>query len=319
MKVLMRAFKKGSAIWERLYSKAIDTIKGPYYRRKSQYTHTGKVALCCIAKMENEYIRFFVEYYKNLYFDIIFIYDNNDSDGERFEEVIGDYIDNGFVEIVDFRGRHIAQLAAYQDCYDRYNKEFNWIAFFDCDEFLTFADESNDIHSFLNQKRFMPFQVMHINWQVYGDNELLDNDGRNIIERFELPIPYNTKGAYGSHLENEHVKSIVRGGLPDVIWDIDPHTPRSVFYRCCSAEGREVNVNMPFQSIHYETLFLRHYSTKTIGEWVRNKMKRGFPDRNEENWKELLNIEFFFRYNHKTDEKVGYAKKVLEQLKESKL
>ena len=48
-----------------------------------------KVALCCIVKMENEYLRFFVEYYKNLHFDKIFIYDNNDVGGENLEEVIG--------------------------------------------------------------------------------------------------------------------------------------------------------------------------------------------------------------------------------------
>ena len=34
-----------------------------YDGRKSNYTKTGKIALCCIAKMENDYIRFFVEYY----------------------------------------------------------------------------------------------------------------------------------------------------------------------------------------------------------------------------------------------------------------
>lgn len=63
-----------------------------YDSRKSNYTKTGKIALCCIAKMENDYIRFFVEYYKNLHFDKIFIYDNNDIDGEKFEDVINDYI-----------------------------------------------------------------------------------------------------------------------------------------------------------------------------------------------------------------------------------
>ena len=63
-----------------------------YDSRKSNYTKTGKIALFCIAKMENDYIRFFVEYYKNLHFDKIFIYDNNNTDGEKFEEVINDYI-----------------------------------------------------------------------------------------------------------------------------------------------------------------------------------------------------------------------------------
>lgn len=314
----------------------VDSIVGIYHTRISRYSKTGKIALCCIAKMENEYIHFFVEYYVNLHFDKIFIYDNNNLDGERIEEVISDYIESGLVEIIDYRGREEAQLKAYQDCYSRFSKEYDWIAFFDCDEFLTFADNTTDIHSFLSQRKFDPFQLIHVNWKVYGDNELLDNDGRNVIERFALPIPFRTKGvegAYGSHLENEHVKSIVRGGLSRIVWDIplreryslyqyidrlgliDPHTPKSIFYGCCNAEGDRVDANSPFQSIHYDTLYLRHYSTKTIGEWVRNKMQRGIPDRSEIMWKKLLNLETFFRYNKKTEEKVLYAKRILEELK----
>jgi hypothetical protein len=79
--------------------------------------------------MENDYIRFFVEYYQRLHFDKVIIYDNNDPDGEKFEDVINDYIQNGFVEIIDFRGREVAQLPSYQDCYDRFNNQYDWIAF----------------------------------------------------------------------------------------------------------------------------------------------------------------------------------------------
>ncbi len=53
-----------------------------YDNRKANYTKTGRIALCCIAKMENDYIRFFVEYYQRLHFDKVIIYDNNDPDGE---------------------------------------------------------------------------------------------------------------------------------------------------------------------------------------------------------------------------------------------
>ena len=46
------------------------------------------IALCAIAKNENLYIREWVEHYKNIGVSKIFLYDNNDIDGERFEEVI---------------------------------------------------------------------------------------------------------------------------------------------------------------------------------------------------------------------------------------
>ena len=41
-----------------------------------------------ISKRENLYIQEFIDHYKNLSYDHIFIYDNNDIDGERLEDVI---------------------------------------------------------------------------------------------------------------------------------------------------------------------------------------------------------------------------------------
>lgn len=295
---------------------AVLLAKQQYHRRTSQYTNTGKIALCCIAKMENEYIRFFVEYYKSLHFDKILLYDNNDPDGEHFEEIINDYIQSGFVEVIDYRGRKVAQLSAYQDCYDKYNKQFDWIAFFDCDEFLTFADGTIDIHTFLNPIRFKHFQIVHVNWMVYGDNDQLDNDGRSIIDRLRCPVlPYDFKPVGSLMPENNHIKSIIRGGLSVVRWNqaLNPHTPQSEYYLCCNPEGKEVDVNSPFADYNYNVAFLRHYSTKTIGEWVKNKMKRGIPDRSMEKWDDVLNIDFFFRFNQRTNEKITYAQKLLQE------
>ena len=301
-------------IVRKLCRKVVVHVLGLWHRRHSQYTSTGRVALCCIAKMENEYIRHYVEYYKKFGFDKIFIYDNNDPDGEWFEEVISDYLASGFVEIVDYRGRKVAQLQAYQDCYGRHNREYDWMAFFDCDEFLTFADKSLDIHTFLSQKKFLPYQVMHVNWMVYGDNGQLDNDGRDVTERFITPIPFYTKGWYGTHMENEHVKSILRGGLSAIHYTTT-HTPHSLYYKCCAPEGDMVALNTPFKQINYSTLYLRHYSTKTVGEWVRYKMKRGFADQSEESWKSVVNLDLFFRYNERTAEKEAYAAKVMKTLR----
>ena len=47
-----------------------------------------KIGLCMICKLENLYIQEFMDYYKKLGYNHIFIYDNNDINGERFEDVI---------------------------------------------------------------------------------------------------------------------------------------------------------------------------------------------------------------------------------------
>ena len=56
---------------------------------KNQRIKDLKVCLCTLGKNENRYIREFVEFYKNYNVDQIYLYDNNDIDGERFEDVEG--------------------------------------------------------------------------------------------------------------------------------------------------------------------------------------------------------------------------------------
>lgn len=286
-----------------------------YYRPTTRYNNTGKIALCCIAKLENDYIRFFVDYYKNLHFDKIFIYDNNDLDGERIDDVLGDYIQSQQVEIIDYRGRISPQLQAYQDCYDRFNKEYDWIAFFDCDEFLTFVDGTDDIHTFLSQDKYKAFQVIHFNWMVYGDNDMLDNDGRDIIERFKCPIlPYDFTANDPNFPENKHVKSIVRGGLHNIKWKWTSHSPVNRYYHCCNSRGLPVNLSSFFQDIDFSVSYLRHYRTRTIGEWVRCKTRRGSAMSMGELGKRKTSIDVFFRFNARTEEKVKYAEALMDEL-----
>ena len=51
-----------------------------------------KIGLCVIGKKENKYAKEYVDYYKSIGFSHIFIYDNNDKDDERFEEVLSEDI-----------------------------------------------------------------------------------------------------------------------------------------------------------------------------------------------------------------------------------
>ena len=84
-----------------------------------------KICLCTIGKNENLYIKEYVEHYKKIGYNRIFLYDNNDIDDERFEDKIKMEIDKGFVKIINYRGYKgklkNPQLEAYKDCYERNN------------------------------------------------------------------------------------------------------------------------------------------------------------------------------------------------------
>ena len=68
--------------------------------------------------------------------DKIFIYDNNEKNGEKFDDVLSEYIKEGFIEIFNYRGKIAPQLTVFEQCYNKYKKEYDWLIFFDIDEFI---------------------------------------------------------------------------------------------------------------------------------------------------------------------------------------
>ena len=107
------------------------------YNKYKNYTYKKSgICLCTIAKNENIYAREFIEYYRLLGFNKIIIFDNNEINGEKFDYLLGNYIKNKFVDILDIRGLSSVQIPVYNYCYKKYNHLYDWIAFFDFDEYL---------------------------------------------------------------------------------------------------------------------------------------------------------------------------------------
>lgn len=262
-----------------------------------------KVALCCIGRLENQYAVEYVKHYKSLGFDKIFIYDNNHDGEEYFEDVLQPFIDENFVEIIDFRNKEAAQLMAYNDCYSKHGNEYDWIAFFDFDEFLILV-EDKDIKSYLS--RFDTFQGVKINWMIYTDNDLIKNDGRGVLERFKTPMNYDRCITY-KFPENNHAKSIIRCGIDNVKWKQTPHAVSNIKY--CNSIGDNCS-NSPFEPYNFELAYIKHFTTKTIEEWIENKSKRGVADRTYETFKRTYNSDNFFKINNKTEEKINYINKI---------
>lgn len=260
-----------------------------------------KVALCAIGRLENRYAREFVEHYLKLGVDHIFIYDNNHFNEEFFQDVLQDYIDQGIVEIIDFRGVIKAQNKAYNDCYLKHGGEYDWICFFDFDEFLCLEKHKN-IKDFLQSIKY--FECVLINWKCMTDNNLITYDDRPLMERFTEECPRDIKVQYAFD-ENKHIKSIIKGGLPNVSFYGNPHIPANNLL-CCNAEGRRCDQS-PWQPITWETAYLKHFTTKTIEEWIDNKMKKGTGDRTYELFLATYK-DRFFKYNKRTKEKEDFIR-----------
>ena len=89
-----------------------------------------KVCLCTPARKENRYIREFVQHYKKYGVDKIFLYDNNDLNGENFDDILKDYVSKGFVEVLIWRGVYNCMYKIMNDCYRNNYKSYDWFIFY---------------------------------------------------------------------------------------------------------------------------------------------------------------------------------------------
>jgi hypothetical protein len=262
--------------------------------------------LCCIGRQENKYIREYVEYYLALGVSNICLFDNNYDGEEDFRDVIGDYIDSGFVILKDYRNRKVCQLDAYNECYETYGNEYNWIMFFDIDEFLYLNIDKN-LHEYLARDCFDDYDAILVNWLMYDDNGLEKEDSRGVLERFTHIADINKCSTYPDVPENFHIKAIVKGGLENVKWENTVHKP-SVDGLYCNGCGFRLGKEGLLYPYDFRYAGLKHFSTKTAEEYVK-KVKRGFPDGNPVSVKRLVDI--FFAKNEATPGKVEIFKKEL--------
>jgi len=261
-----------------------------------------RTLLCCIGRQENKYIREFVEYHKKLGFTNICLYDNNRDDEEYFEDVIGDYIDRGYVILKNWRGEKLCQSKSYDDCYATYQGDYDWFAFFDCDEFLTFKHHST-VDEYLSQSKFNNYDVISVNWMCYGDCGIVASpESNSVIDVYTEPIPYPTAVLFNVPI-NTWIKVMVKSGTDMKFEGCTSHFPKGSF-RNCNAQGRPILNPTRFLSYNYDEAWLRHYATKSTEDYAL-KLLRGYPDYiiNDRQVRNLI-LNYYFQMNKPTNNKV---------------
>jgi len=260
-----------------------------------------KVCLCTIGKKENLYASEFVEHYKKIGYDKIFIYDNNNIGDEKFEDVLSKQISNNFVEIINYRGyrgkRQSPQLDAFIDCYEKNKNNYDWLSFFDFDEFL-------ELNKSRNNKKFKKCANIKINWLMFSDNNLLYYENIPLQKRFTTPLYHD--------YANIIIKSTIKGNLKFNYWRSmdNPHSSHNYLTACNSMGNITDSTTFYSSPSNHEYSYLKHYPTKTIEEYC-NKIKKGRADLLIKlNNKTLENyFNYFFERNKKTKNKIEYFKK----------
>ena len=262
-----------------------------------------KVCLCTLGKDENRYAREFVQHYKNLNVDKIFIYDNNDLLGEKFEDVLNDYINSGFVEILNWRGKKKQILNIMNDCYLKNNMNYDWLIFYEFDEFIFLKDFTN-IKSYLNDHRFDNCKKIQLNWIFHTDNNLLYYDNRSLSERFperEIKARGKKKGGLST------IKSIVRGGIKNM--KIKCIHRLSIDLKGCNGFGEEIElIGIETKKSDFEYYYIDHYYCKSTEEFI-DKVNKGCPLYEKDRNYKLARIKTYLGYNKVTLEKVNMIEK----------
>jgi hypothetical protein len=208
-----------------------------------------KVALICVARNEDNYIKEWVEYNKKLGFDHIYILQNFWQCDIEDPSVIK--IDCNYNQ---------PQCRAYEDFMRGYGHNYDWVAIFDCDEFLVLK-KHKDIKEFLSD--YPDLNGIGINWVLFGNNDLekVEDGEYSVIKRF-------TKRQASINI---HVKSIIR---PSANFTIDIHAPRQAIIH----DTHRNHINSPFNPNGSDEIAqLNHYFCKTQEEF-QQKINRGRAD-----------------------------------------
>lgn len=257
-----------------------------------------KVLLCAIAKLENNYLREWVEHYKNIGFDNICLFDNNDIDGEHFDDVIDDYIKNGFVKVENARGFFQYQIESYNVCYEKYRTEYDWIAFFDLDEFLWLDPKfNNDVKLFLSKQCFKSYNNIRICWENYNDSNLYE------VRKDNYSIKRFTKKTNGDN----QTKGIIRTNFKHIYNNSAHLCSNKISFKTCNAIGQQCNCAIIINKPTLQDAKLKHYRCKTVEEFYLSKYKRGWPTWFQ-NGKVPLSL--FYSHNKKTAERLLIGNKI---------
>ena len=151
---------------------------------------------------------------------------------------------------------------------------------------------------------------IRIKWKLFGDDDLITRDmTKPVYSVFKNEIKTSlmrdliTKG----NLEHQG-KALVRGGIPNVVIR-SPHfasiKTRDNVIPSILPSGRPCWSKVVItENYSRETIYLYHYMTKSLSEFVEQKLNR-----NDAVYNQALTLDYFWRINKKTPEKIEWLKK----------
>ncbi|MBN6049691.1 glycosyltransferase family 2 protein [Lactobacillus helveticus] len=267
-------------------------------RKKKYKSPRYKLSIVLIIKNEADYIIEWIEYYKLLGFDRMYIYDNDSTD-DVYQKILK-YIKSALVDYTKISGR-ARQLDAYNDALKKAKIESKYLAIIDADEFI-FSPQNINVYSIV--EKYMTYRDkvggVGINWLIFGSGGQKNEEKGLVTQRFYFRSRYNFN-------VNRHVKTICNPRK--VAGILNPHT---VEYNLGSygIDCSYNTLNTPFTAYNPNTpLRINHYFTKSKSEFIK-KRNRGEAD--SLNKRSMEEFDLHDR-NEVFDDSMKRYKKILEK------
>lgn len=265
-----------------------------------------RVAIVAIARLENDYINEWIGHHLGIGVNHIYVYDNSSSEEEKLRyRIYDEYSDR--VSVIPAYDKQQYQMPAYKEAYNTYGDLYDYMIYIDIDEFIMLQQDKT-INDFV-QRLPDDCECYRMNWEIYGDSGIVNRDTSSSVVK-DFKIPAKTK-------RNSTTKSIIKGRLDNIDFISVHYAVRNMngeYSNLKTYYGNMIDITyeLPIKSkslnihkIDYTYIKLNHYITKSICEFICQKMRR--PDAA---WNYERNIDKdFFHYNDYTQEKINVYKK----------
>lgn len=234
----------------------------PEFRRLPRGGEVSRIGCVAIVKNEERHIAEWLAWQFLIGFDTVVLLDNGSTD--RTKEIAASFTPRYDVRVIDWPGHGAAfQVRAYEHALELIRDEFEWVGFFDADEFLV-LDEGFNLKTILAGR---PEAAIAIPWRMFGSSGHKEFPKELLIEAF-------TGHAAPEFSPNRHVKSIVRAR--SVISGANPHQFK-VDGAYVDLLGRPVEWGHPgclAATPDYAGGRLHHYFTRSWAHW-QARLQRG--------------------------------------------
>lgn len=249
-----------------------------------------------VIKDEHIYLDEFIQYYLSIGIDHIII--GEDTDSITHKDIIDKYNNVTLYNVLDFfsdekmknksiflktHGVSPQESYLYNGLiYIKYHYDFDWCFVIDIDEFVTFDNKYKNINEVLSL--YKDYDSVILQWQNFGANGLIyrpDYNQKGIIETYTKCCNFTRKDEYlwfrnvkSVHHLNNYTKNSYNSG----------HVPNLKTNWC------RTNFSKDIKNLIYDTMYIRHYITKSWEEYVIKLNVRGMFNRQHRNYEDFFDL-----------------------------